>query len=1040
MTRRPGLVLVLALGTLGVLALLSVAFTTLAGLERRAASLRVQSARAVLMSRSALEDALARLGGGQDPDHPASRYRGEDWDASGALDGLETASETYRPGILDTSRCPAPQALRPSFFVLDPLSTGADGLAAPRRLSVEGRERGATGLLDGAYALRVARRGGFHVNGGDPAAPPSAGYNPVLRRLLGTLAEALDREDGLDDGRPVDQTDGERLIDLRPPSGWTGFELIRDLALLGDETKLEVLREHLTLDAWCDLKVIRPNAQASALGATRQCWAAILGTHAAATGGTKAPGFEVSGTRVVGRAPVDLAWARTRRPVLIALLAGLSGQHLLETGAYSDLTGAHVIGALQSAELRLDWNRATDDCRGVADQILASTSELATWQAWDAFCDTLAVSDEQDWGAEIPEEFADARQAKRDLLKANFNPNSDLNKFNPDRSLARRVDKSDLMVYSTEFNLHPRGGWTITATGRTTDTRGRLLAERTLTMDTAPDRMLRLTTQSEFVAGALGDLQRAGDESGWRAHGSAPYITASLGDGKTFGHRRFGDPGVSLQTWPEPHTVWTAPGTGTPAAYDGRLQLATLESADDEGGPDMMFLARWDDGFDADYSGGGGALGNVSPADTLQAPPSNSIWHATTVNTLYPDGIYLQKGRQPGYAALGNMHPYRGVLSFWVKPSQDASRGGFLRGGYAPQHNYINNSRHDGDPNRTAAMYFGHYGSSTTSLCTSMEPTDAFGMIVECEYKVADSTDKEHCRKTPSRAILPRRWYLLQFLWATDQTSADKGTRILVDRGQITEPRDRNLSELYNCSSSVQGPPIDYTQQVGGTAVIYLGHRGLGMGPTAADTFKRAGYPDATFDEFAIYDFGPDVEAAITSFEKLAQERFERGRYYKESAYPESGGLLTPPGPARRAATWFSAPIDLGLVHIRALAWTPVVPRGLRAPAGTLPEDGDAGPDGRVVLELAEPGVTVPALPGTAYKRDLSGAEIDTLFTNPAGQRVARQVSGAFRLHAVFQPNLSDPGNTAILDPLALDDVTLVYREPDRPLIDAWGR
>ena len=51
-----------------------------------------------------------------------------------------------------------------------------------------------------------------------------------------------------------------------------------------------------------------------------------------------------------------------------------------------------------------------------------------------------------------------------------------------------------------------------------------------------------------------------------------------------------------------------------------------------------------------------------------------------------------------------------------------------------------------------------------------------------------------------------------------------------------------------------------------------------------------------------------------------------------------------------------------------------------------------------------------------------------------------RRVRGALRLHAVFQPNL-DPvakPNRAILDPLVLDDVTLIYRDLASSAFAGW--
>jgi hypothetical protein len=51
---------------------------------------------------------------------------------------------------------------------------------------------------------------------------------------------------------------------------------------------------------------------------------------------------------------------------------------------------------------------------------------------------------------------------------------------------------------------------------------------------------------------------------------------------------------------------------------------------------------------------------------------------------------------------------------------------------------------------------------------------------------------------------------------------------------------------------------------------------------------------------------------------------------------------------------------------------------------------------------------------------------------------VDRTPAGPFRLHAIFRPNLEDKDNTPILDPLALDDVTILYDPPGGTRILTW--
>ncbi len=70
---------------------------------------------------------------------------------------------------------------------------------------------------------------------------------------------------------------------------------------------------------------------------------------------------------------------------------------------------------------------------------------------------TLVTSD-------VQKEYAS--QAIADVLKANFNPNLHLNETNPDANLFTIVDKTDLIVNSTEFTFMPTGYFEIESLGR----------------------------------------------------------------------------------------------------------------------------------------------------------------------------------------------------------------------------------------------------------------------------------------------------------------------------------------------------------------------------------------------------------------------------------------------------------------------------------------------------------------------------------------------------------------------------------------------
>jgi hypothetical protein len=559
-----------------------------------------------------------------------------------------------------------------------------------------------------------------------------------------------------------------------------------------------------------------------------------------------------------------------------------------------------------------------------------------------------------------------------------------------------------------------------------------MVASRTLEAWILPDAMLRLTTEREFAAGDLGRLDLAGDEGAARAYDDPAFISASEGLDPTFGHRQFGGLGVALQLGPDPHTVWTSSG-GHPASCDGQVRLATQETrdAEDYQAPavpgSMRFLACWEDGFDGTYSGGGAGLGN--DPDALQPPSFRPVWDSASPGMLNPDGVYVEKGRTPGYVSAGNMAPGRGTVSLWVKPNYDATLAPLL----GRPRVYLNNTRTTaaGSMPPTACFFLANIrkiGNSGT-VQGDCDPR-GFGMHFENWHTPYGGTDtgREQACCTPGREVLPHRWYLLTALWDSAQATGSVGLRLLVDRGLAPEDRDKP----WRYMPAIVTNPIDFTAQFDGPAVFHLGHRGPGLlDPTLSTPFAWS-HPDATFDEFALYDFGPATGLlgdAVTRSETLAQARFKAGRYYKESDY---AGLHASSG-MNKAGRWLSAPIDLNGRVVRALAWTQVVPPGLRGPGGgATPEVSDPGPEGRILMELTD-------LSGKDYAVDAAGRPIDAAFDRTGGHPIRRAPAGAFRLHAIFQPNLSNPLDTAILDPLALDDVTVICGPMGGRKLLAWS-
>lgn len=908
-------------------------------------------------------------------------------------------------------------------------------------------------LLGGSYALKLAPQGGIHLNDGDPATPympgPDLDANANLRRILGLLAEALDRQDGLDNGLPVNQTDGWALLENRPPGGWKDWNSVRDQALGGSQTKLDALRPCLTLHAWVDLKVIRPTARPDLDGQPYRSWADLrLGRYQQADGSLappsrKVPDFERIQGKVVGRAPVSLAWAQTHKPLLIALLTDLGGMYLDETLA-TDGEGGDFVGRTGSASLTHDWTPSSDVAK-LAGYLSAYPTPMATWADWEACCDAVPGG--------LLSGTSELQTAKRDLLKAHFNPNSRINKFNPNASRWRRIDKSDLLGYSTEFSLLPVHAHEVESVGRILSPEGRVLGSARLAATLPGPSLLRLTTQREFACDQLGNLDLAGDETGVRLPGDLGFISPNKSLTKTWGHRLAGHlsgKGISLQSYPEPCVSMFTGLKMDPADWDGDLQSATLETETNDwysvNTPikDMKLLACFTHDFDLAVADAAYAGGNKNVPDTLQANGPTltySIYHPEKPNTLYPDGAYSELGRSPAYRSTQNANGVRGVMSFWIKPHYEKHFG-------APA-----TARHRAMIRWNSVDQMQCTGSSTDQLFVLFDSQGGMGMggpvagaWFETGHSPADA-DVEMLHRAFVGLDLPRRWRLITFYWDFKSCKvpggADATGKFIVDapsgplaQGHLSMGNTYAQSDNnnYTAASDITINPNPLV----GPHLLRLG-RAYAAWPQEFSNGAGASMvgegADATYDELAIYDFGgstPPLQASNAIFNSpnvLALQRFRDGRYTSSSTY---AGLGTA---GNTAPEYLSPAIDLGRVILRALAWTQTVPRGLLAPlppGGQPGVSGDPGVDGRIGFDLTD-------LSGSAHPPRPSGGAFKSYLMNPTWSRLDLPVATAFRLHAVFQANLQDPSNSPILDPLVLDDVTVVYEPAGGAPPLSWG-
>lgn len=108
-----------------------------------------------------------------------------------------------------------------------------------------------------------------------------------------------------------------------------------------------------------------------------------------------------------------------------------------------------------------------------------------------------------------------ASYAIADALKANFNPNLHLNEHNPDHNLYLRIDKTDLIVNSTEFTFLPTGYYQVESIGRVlrsevtggTVSAGvyKIVSEKKVAAEVKVFDVYRETSQRHFYAGKFAD-------------------------------------------------------------------------------------------------------------------------------------------------------------------------------------------------------------------------------------------------------------------------------------------------------------------------------------------------------------------------------------------------------------------------------------------------------------------------------------------------------------------------------------------------------
>ncbi|MFC1587631.1 hypothetical protein ACFL54_04910 [Planctomycetota bacterium] len=264
-----------------------------------------------------------------------------------------------------------------------------------------------------------------------------------------------------------------------------------------------------------------------------------------------------------------------------------------------------------------------------------------------------------------------------DALMANFNPNSQINDYTPNKTIYRRIDKSHLTKYTTEFCFEPTGTYIIQSLGLILNPDGQVLAKSEISTVVELYFMLRHSTQAQF----MGNIANATDLN---CLNGGPFKESEVLP--TAGAGEFCNNGFTIQSYPEPLRAPRQPDVPEFyfSPYDGSLMLATWQ--EDKTGDGGVFHHHFNgsvypttsycrDGLDDLYS-----KHNPGSDEDILATERNIVTESILTNknsdpwypgNLYPDGAYSEAGRTLTFRNLnvGSDGGLKGSVEFWIKPN-----------------------------------------------------------------------------------------------------------------------------------------------------------------------------------------------------------------------------------------------------------------------------------------------------------------------------------------------------------------------------------
>jgi hypothetical protein len=518
--RNRGFVLIVALGVLGVLALLAATFATLSHVEKSVSASYVDRVRARLLAQSGVERTIAALS------YKATKQAWDDtrdewyyremlnapvgsltWSAAtvAALDGF-TPTRAYGA---------APRSLEQ---VVDAtLATGTPGglsFPDPADPRFSGSLDGTYELNGDIYAVRVLDCASqLYVND----------QNPQMARVLNQLGTILNIHSGFALGTEIAVAAKNRGRAFSNKSEVLDEVFVAKLGPDEGRRRFDIAKDFLTCHAWVDHTTMHFGLKPAP--AVAGVPAAPLQVTAIDTGGGFAAYVFASGQATYAakfggsrhwnepRAPINVN--TVTREVLVALLWGLSASFV----DYDHPTGHLITRAVSISQAQAE---------AAADHIINARYTFGTPAGAWGFNDWMHLKNE------VIDTIPGLDRFQKALIHANANPNTDIRKLNPDLLLVDsnpvtdsqdlvRLDKSDILVKSTELCFSSMGFFEIETLGRVSSGNAPVAQERIETIVKVFDAV-RYTTQEQFEKDRvwIGDSSAEGD---LLANGYPPVVS-----------------------------------------------------------------------------------------------------------------------------------------------------------------------------------------------------------------------------------------------------------------------------------------------------------------------------------------------------------------------------------------------------------------------------------------------------------------------------------------------------------------------------------